>query len=311
MTKTARGVSAAMEPSFSGPGGRGSADLAEQAGQQVRGDVDVLDRVELARQGLGGEAEQGARRHVAVDRDPRPLGLGPRALDHADALGLGAGLDPFRPGPSLRPVAGVLRLLGDQQALAPGEFGPGGEFVLGDGAFLLHGQRPSGEGRLVGLLLQCLVGRRLQRALQLARRGEIGEPHRDHGDADLSQRRLGGERRLQLPAQGFRPGIEQRTHRRLSQKLQHGLVGEPGDARLDPLDRLALEPAGAQVEEKSIRLASRSGSATCQPMLPWTATVWKSLLRPRTNSVISRSSIGSSLMLAVSGRNQKTRPRPL
>jgi len=63
--------------------------------------------------------------------------------------------------------------------------------------------------------------------------------------------------------------------------------------------------------EKSTRLASSSGSTTCQPIVPWTTTVWKSRLRPRTNKVISRSSTGTSLMLAVSGRNQKTRPRPL
>ena len=73
-------------------------------------------------------------------------------------------------------------------------------------------------------------------------------------------------------------------------------------------------PCGRPVRspsEKSTRLASSSGSTTRQPIVPCTTTVWKSRLRPRTNRVISRSSIGTSLMLAVSGRNQKTRPRPL
>jgi hypothetical protein len=85
-----------------------------------------------------------------------------------------------------------------------------------------------------------------------------------------------------------------------------------------PLRRASIRSIGspcrrpvARLIEKSTRLASSSGSTTCQPIVPWTATVWKSRLRPRTNSVVSRSSTGTSLMLAVSGRNQKTSPRPL
>jgi hypothetical protein len=140
------------------------------AGEQIGRHVDMLDRLQLAGKLVRGEAEQHGRRQIAIDCDMRGLGLDLCALDRTDTIGLGRRFHRLRFGQAGRAAAGIVGFFRDQQFLAPGEFGLGRQFVLGDRALFLDRQRTTLERRLVGFLLERLERRRLERALQLARR---------------------------------------------------------------------------------------------------------------------------------------------
>ena len=89
-----------------------------------------------------------------------------------------SGLSGDRPGRRLllgaAPIVGPL--LGDERLLTARELDPVVQLVLGDRPLLLDRECPPGEGRLVGLLLNRLARRLLERLLDVALRGERGHP---------------------------------------------------------------------------------------------------------------------------------------
>src|SRR5690349_4770543 len=108
MTDTG-GVSSTRHGGWRNRRGSHPAESAEGTRQQIRRDVDVLEGLELAREFAGGQPEEDGWRQVAVDGGAPLLGLGPGALDEADALRFRRRLQTLRLGEPRRTVAGVFR----------------------------------------------------------------------------------------------------------------------------------------------------------------------------------------------------------
>ncbi len=198
---------------------------------------------------------QGRRVRLAVRPEPRRSGLCPGGARLPLRLRLGAGQPHgavrlrgrphrVRGGLLLRLAAGVGAALLHQPLLAPRQFDPAGELVLGDGPLVLHRDGPPLVRRPVRLLLDQFPRRGPQRPLHL-RLGPHGhDPHRHHLDTGVRQAGLRGEAlRVLLPhrgdaahqrlgQRGAGEGVERVLLRDLGQQggelLQRGTAPRPG-----------------------------------------------------------------------------------
>ena len=114
---------------------------------------------------------------------------------------------------------------------------------------------------------------------------------------------------------GATPSDERVGQRAPGQQVQRVLLGQLGERRAELLERGRPPAAGPGSTEKSIRRAASAGSVTRKVTVSCTNTSWKSLVRARNSSGSSRSSTGTSLIAADSGRNQNASagavvPRP-
>ena len=169
-----------------------AAEAGQDRGQQVGCQVERADPGQVARQLAGREPEQrglvdvvvggeAGRFRLALGGPDEPGGVGLGLGQDALALGLALGLDAGRGGLLGGAAALVRALLLDQLLLAPGELDLALQLVLGDGPLALDRQGPPLVGGPVGLLLDLLAGRGLQRPLDLGLGPHRHHPHVDHG----------------------------------------------------------------------------------------------------------------------------------
>ncbi len=208
----------------------------------------MLDPLDVAGELAGGEAQHHPGGQVAIDVDPRLLHIGPGLFDNPDPVSLGVGADLLGGGLGRGAIAGVLVFALDQLALPAGQLDLIAEFVLGDGALLLHRQGPALEGRLVGLLLQSLEGRRLQGAAKLTGGRDVGDPHIHHFETHVGQARRPHQTGLHAGQERLHPGLQHGVHAELGEILRGELLREPGQQRGDLIHRLTKVQALIEVD---------------------------------------------------------------
>lgn len=193
-----------------------------------------------------------------------------RWASRALALVVGLGADLARGGLLLRAADLVGALPGDELLLAASELDPVGELVLGDRALVLDRGRAAGEGRLVGLALDLLACGLLQRLLDLGRRRDVGDADGDDLQAELGERRLLAEPAVD-PRADRRDALGEDRAQRAGRKLvDDELLGELREQPADLLERLIDHRPESRSTLKSIRSASRAGSATRNVIAPCT-----------------------------------------
>ena len=202
----------------------------------------MVDALQLAGEVAHRERGERGGGHAGDRGQPLALGLGAGGAQHADALGLRLALDGAGRGLGLGLGLRVAALTVDQLALAGGELDPVGQLVLRDGALLLHRRRAAREARLVGLLLQRLEGRGLQRACQFLGRTQVGHRNARDGDARFDQRGIAAQALEQGGAQRRGPALQRLADAQAAQVGARDLPGQREDHLLHALDG-ALGPA--------------------------------------------------------------------
>src|SRR6185369_7757185 len=238
--------------------------------QQIGGEVEVLDGLDLPTQLAQGEAEDDGGREILPGGHPQRLVLGVDLAEQAAALRLGVRAQPGllrgafgRDEPALHlgfdlrllglgRAAGLLQavgaLLADQLLLPLRQLDLGGQLVLLDRPLFLDRHRAALEGRLIGFLLYRLTGRRLQRLFELRGRRDAVDQQADQREAAGLDLGIAPQRLLHRRLDHLRPRLHGFDHRHAqdmgARRLLRALAPQAGQA----LQRL-FEP-GAAVERE-------------------------------------------------------------
>ena len=278
LTRRAPGAARTAEPP-----GPGLQEPLQRRAEGALAEVEVLDPVELGREGLrrhgvehrraGGRGGASRRACSAATRTfstrSSARGLGLAAHRGGVRLGVGQGAPPRRPRPPARcarappwprrrcgpprpPPRPARRPLRPFCSMSASWRRVSSiwllQLVLLDGPLLLDRQGAAGEDRLVGLLLDALPGRRLQGLLHVRVGAHRADPHRDQLQPHVPERRVPGEAGLDPLADLLGPLGEDLADGGAGHQRPGVLLGELGDQELEPLQRLVAVEAAGEVD---------------------------------------------------------------